>query len=154
METMHRKISGALPVAAWDNATTGHVHHRTILMRMAFYWGKHVEFLFPGWPGSSTGMYALGIIFVFGLAVIGEWLSHCSRNIKPGTNRVASGFFQAGIHAVRAGFAYMVILAVMSYNGGVFIAAVVGHAVGFLLFGSRVLHKGSGKHSDLPSMRG
>lgn len=152
MEIMHHNIVGALPVVAWYNATAGHVHHhRSVLMHLAFYWGKNAEFLFSGWPGSSTGMYALALIFVFGLAVLVEWLSHC-KHIKPGANRVASGLFQTGIHAVRAGFVYMVMLAVMSYNGGVFIVAVLGHAVGFFLFGSRVL-KELGRTSDLP-MRG
>ncbi|XP_058212900.1 copper transporter 4-like [Rhododendron vialii] len=148
MEIMHHNIRGALPMAAWYNATAGHVHHRSVLMHVAFYWGKNAEFLFSGWPGSSTVMYALALIFVFGLAVLVEWLSHCE-HIKPGANRVASGLFQTGIHAVRAGFVYMVILAVMSYNGGVFIAAVLGHAVGFSLFGSRVL-KELRRTSDLP----
>ncbi|KAG5554035.1 hypothetical protein RHGRI_011789 [Rhododendron griersonianum] len=116
MEIMHHNIVGALPVTAWYNTTAGHVHHhRSVLMHVAFYWGKNAEFLFSGWPGSSTGMYALALIFVFGLAVLVEWLSHC-KHIKPGANRVASGLFQTGIHAVRAGFVYMVMLAVMSYN--------------------------------------
>ncbi|KAE9455580.1 hypothetical protein C3L33_12521, partial [Rhododendron williamsianum] len=97
---MHHNIVGALPVAAWYNATAGHVHHhRSVLM----HW-------------HSTGAKTRTVLV--------EWLSHC-KHIKPGANRVASGLFQTGIHAVRAGFVYMVMLAVMSYNGGVFIVAVL-----------------------------
>ena len=61
---------------------------------------------------------------------------------------------QTLLHAIRIGLAYMVMLALMSFNGGVFLVAVAGHAVGFLVFGSRVF-RGSEmvsleKTSDLP----
>ncbi|KAK6244983.1 hypothetical protein QUC31_011392 [Theobroma cacao] len=118
---------------------------------MSFYWGHKSEILFSGWPGSNSGMYALALMFVFALAVTVEWLSYCSI-IKPGANKVAAGFFQTAMHTVRAGLSYMVMLAVMSFNGGVFLSAVFGHAVGFLVFGSRAFRKsgGSEKKPDLP----
>lgn len=101
-------------------------------------------------------MYVLALVFVFSLAVIVEWLSHYNI-VKPGASRGAAGLFKTGLHGVRVGLAYMVVLAVMSFNGGIFIAAVVGHAVGYLLFGSRVVFNKSGrsdsdshKDSDLP----
>lgn len=101
-------------------------------------------------------MYVLALIFIFVLAVVVEWLNHC-KLIKPGANRIAFGFFKAAVHAVRVGMAYMVMLAVMSFNGGIFLAAVFGHAVGYLLFGTRVVFNNSGgsesdsrKSSDLP----
>ncbi|KAK3037491.1 hypothetical protein RJ639_031985 [Escallonia herrerae] len=105
-----------------NDGSTGngnHPHHK--ILHTAFYWGTEAKFLFPGWPGKSP--------------VLVEGLSHCTV-VKPGLNRVAGGFFQTGIFAVRAGLAYMVMLAVMSYNGGVFLAAVAGHAVGFAVFRS------------------
>lgn len=95
-------------------------------------------------------MYVLALVLVFSLAVIVEWLSHY-KIVKPGASRVAAGLFKTGLHGVRVGLAYMVVLAVMSFNGGIFIAAVVGHAVGYLLFGSRVVFNKSGRSdSDLP----
>ncbi|KAK3018974.1 hypothetical protein RJ639_003393 [Escallonia herrerae] len=126
-----------------NDGSTGdgnHPHHR--ILHTAFYWGTEAEFLFPGWPGKSPGMYALALVFVFTLAVLVEGLSHCNV-VKPGSNRVAGGFFQTGIFAVRAGLAYMVMLAVMSYNGGVFLAAVAGHAVGFAVFKRLGFRRGS-----------
>ncbi|OMO97365.1 Ctr copper transporter [Corchorus olitorius] len=134
--------------SAW-NTTSGGLHvHRNSLLHMSFYWGHKSQILFSGWPGSNAGMYALALIFVFVLAMIVEWLSYCSI-IKPGANKVAAGFFQTGMHTVRAGLSYMVMLAVMSFNGGVFLAAIFGHAVGFLIFGSRAFKK-SDKKPDLP----
>lgn len=136
---------------AWNTTGGGgiHVHHRAIA-HMTFYWGHKTEILFKGWPGSSSGMYALALIFVFTLAVIVEWFNYCSI-IKPGTNKVAAGFFRAGMYAVRSGLSYLVMLAVMSFNGGVFLVAVAGHAVGFVLFGSRI-SKNSEKKPDLPAI--
>lgn len=88
-------------------------------------------------------MYVLAVFFIFFLAVIVEWLSHCQL-IKPGSNRIAACLFRTGLHSVRAGLAYMLILAVMSYNGGIFIAAIVGHGVGYLVFGSGICWRPDG----------
>ncbi|KAK2983928.1 hypothetical protein RJ640_012405 [Escallonia rubra] len=96
-----------------------HPHHK--ILHTAFYWGTEAEIMFP---------------------VLVEGLSHCTV-VKPGSNRVAGGFFQTGIFAVRAGLAYMVMLAVMSYNAGVFLVAVAGHAVGFAVFRSFGFRRGS-----------
>ncbi|GAV65466.1 Ctr domain-containing protein [Cephalotus follicularis] len=122
------------------------VHHR-VMMRMHFFWGHETEILFSGWPGSSSGMYALALIFVFVLAVIVECLTTYKVK-KVGANKVAVGFFQTATYTVRSGLSYMVMLAVMSFNGGVFLAAVGGHAVGFVLFGSRVSKEGASGGSD------
>ncbi|KAJ6331597.1 hypothetical protein OIU76_010056 [Salix suchowensis] len=138
-------VSSSL-TSAW-NATGSMRRHRKMmvhntLMHNTFFWGHKTEVLFQGWPGSSTGMYAVALTFVFALAVLVEWFNHHFSAIKPGTNKAAAGFFQTGMYAVRSGLSYMVMLAVMSFNGGIFLAAVGGHAVGFTLFGSR------GKKSD------
>ncbi|XP_031286305.1 copper transporter 1-like [Pistacia vera] len=105
-------------------------------MQRTFFWSKNSEILFSGWPGTSSGMYSLALIFVFILAVLVEWLSHC-KLIKPESNQVVAGLFQTFLHAIRVGLTYLVILAIISFNGGIFLAAVAGHALGFLLFGSR-----------------
>uniref|UniRef100_A0A6N2L299 Copper transport protein n=1 Tax=Salix viminalis TaxID=40686 RepID=A0A6N2L299_SALVM len=86
------------------NGTTG-MHHK-MMMHMTFFWGKDTLILFSGWPGSSTGMYVLALVFIFVLAVLVEWLSHC-RLVKPGSNNVAAGLIKTLMHAIRVGLAYI-----------------------------------------------
>ncbi|KAK9940646.1 hypothetical protein M0R45_017296 [Rubus argutus] len=134
------------------NGTTMMPHRK--MMHMTFFWGTNAEVLFPRWPGTNTGMYYLALLFVFALAVLVEWLSHC-RLIKAGSGHVAAGMVQTLLHGIRVGLAYMVMLAVMSFNAGVFLVAVAGHTLGFFLFGSKVFRKSEEdeKVSDLPPMR-
>ncbi|KAB2028340.1 hypothetical protein E1A91_D05G098000v1 [Gossypium mustelinum] len=111
------------------NGTSGmHYGKKMMMMHMTFFWGKDAEILFSGWPG------------------------------RRGANNVWAGVVQSLLHAVRVGLAYLVMLAVMSFNGGVFLMAIAGHMLGFLLFGSRVFKRNmdilsSEKTSDhLPPM--
>lgn len=120
--------------------TTGTHHGSRIPIHMTLFWGHTAEVLFKGWPGNDRGMYALAVVFVFFLALLVEYLAH-AEVVEPGSSRVAAGLFSTGLYTVRAGVNYMVMLAVMSFNGGIFLAAVGGHAVGHSLFGSRVFKK-------------
>ncbi|OWM68773.1 hypothetical protein CDL15_Pgr024960 [Punica granatum] len=124
--------------------------HEMSYTHMTFYWGKDSEILFRGWPATRDGMYALALIFVFFLGVIVEWLSHCSHakfssgSSPPSThssppNRIMTGLVQTALYGLRVGLAFLLMLAVMSFNGGVLLVAVAGHAVGFFLFGSRAI---------------
>ncbi|KAJ3674564.1 hypothetical protein LUZ60_005180 [Juncus effusus] len=122
---------------------------------MVFFWGKNSEILFEGWPGTRGGMYALALIFVFLLAVISELISTC--RIDKLTHK--NGLAQTAVHVLRVGLMYLLMLAVMSFNGGVFIITIVGHGVGFLLFRSKLFNSQEaevsveeGKGSDLPHM--
>lgn len=137
------------------DASGGHMmpnHH--MLMHMTFFWGKDAEILFSGWPGyHNLGMYLLALVFVFFLAVLVEWLSHCNR-IKDGTHHVAAGIIQTAVYTLRIGLAYLVMLALMSYNAGVFLVAIAGHALGFLVFGSRVFKKPEPAEDPKPLMGG
>lgn len=135
-----------------------HMHHHPMMqMHMSFFWGQHGEILFPGWPGTNSGMYALVLIFIFFLAFTVEFLSHTNFGRRV-SGTVAVGLVQTVVHTIRAGLAYMVMLAVMSFNGGVFLAAVAGHALGFLVFGTWVFRKRSPeivageKNSDMSPM--
>ncbi|GJR48011.1 copper transporter 1 [Tanacetum coccineum] len=119
--------------------------NKKMMTHMTFYWGKNAWILFQGWPGSNTGMYILALIFVFLLAIIMEWLTHT--NLTPTqSNRMV----RTMIHTFRVVFSYLVMLSVMSFNIGVFVMAVLGHAIGYYLF--RVLKKSSEKDSEIPTM--
>ncbi|KAJ4907912.1 Copper transporter 1 [Raphanus sativus] len=117
-----------------------------MMMHMTFYWGKNTEVLFSGWPGTSSGMYALCLIFVFFLAFLTECLGHSPflRGTTGDSANAASGLVQTVVYTLRTGISYLVMLAVMSFNAGVFIAALAGYAIGFMLFGSRTFRNPSG----------
>ncbi|XP_021715332.1 copper transporter 6-like [Chenopodium quinoa] len=137
------------------NSTMGAMGHKKMMMHMTFYWGKNALILFNGWPGTHTGMYVLSLIFVFLMAFSVEGFSRSRFAKDNGRNVVVSGVMLTLLHTVRMGLAYLIMLAVMSFNAGVFIAAIAGHAIGFFVFGTGVFIKGSqdpGKTSDLPPM--
>ncbi|XP_024975919.1 copper transporter 1-like [Cynara cardunculus var. scolymus] len=115
------------------------------MMQMTFYWGKDASILFYGWPGNSTGMYILALLFVFFLALIVEALTH--HNLTP---TKSNHIMRTVLHTLRVVFSYSVMLAVMSFNVGVLLVAVLGHAIGFFLF--RVLKKACEKDLDMPPM--
>ncbi|PIA38455.1 hypothetical protein AQUCO_02800281v1 [Aquilegia coerulea] len=139
------------------SSTNDSTMQHNIMMHMTFFWGKNTEVLFSGWPGTRSGMYVFALIIVFLLSMLIEWLSH-SRIIKQSSSRshVFAGLVQTFIHTIRVGLSYLVMLAVMSFNGGIFLMVIAGHLVGFLAFGSRVFnHDVVGqdeKQRDLPPM--
>lgn len=125
----------------------GHKMHG--MMHMTFYWGKDALILFNDWPAGNTGMYVLALIIVFVMSVLIELLSR-TRLIKPGSNPVTAGLVQTLLHVLRVGLAYLVMLALMSFNGGVFLVAVLGHALGFLLSSSAFRKQNHDEPYDLP----
>lgn len=114
---------------------------RRIPIHTTFYWGHKVDILFHCWPGNSAAMYAVALILVFAVAVLVEWLSFTNIvKLKPGSsNDVVGGLLKTGLYGVRSGLSYLVMLAVMSFNGGVFLAAIGGHVIGFMVFGTRAI---------------
>lgn len=127
-------------------------------MHMTFFWGKRVEILFSGWPGDrGVGMYLLALLLVFVTAALVEGLSSISRRFSrgpaaaPGDRRVSTAVLLTTLHAVRLGLAYLVMLAVMSFNVGVLIVAVAGHAVGFLVSGGGLSNGDRSNEPEAPT---
>ncbi|RZC84245.1 hypothetical protein C5167_047032 [Papaver somniferum] len=114
------------------NQTMG-MSKKKMMMHMSFYWGDSATVLFHHWPGDST-----------------EWLGHCSI-ARADSNHVAAGIVRSIVHTVRVGLAYLVMLAVMSFNGGIFIVAVLGHGLGYFVFGTQVFMK-TDKNKTLPDL--
>ncbi|XP_045826650.1 copper transporter 6-like [Trifolium pratense] len=123
------------PSSSSSSSNGGMGHEMHAMMHMTFFWGKDVLILFDNWPNGDIGKYVLALIIVFVMSVLIELLSRI-RFIKPASNAVASGLVQTVLHVVRVGLAYLVMLALMSFNGGVFLVAVLGHAIGFFLCSS------------------
>jgi copper transporter 1 len=91
-------------------------------------------------------MYAVALILVFVMAMLVEWLSFTNIvKLKPGSsNEVVGSLLRTGLYGVRTALSYLVMLAVMSFNGGVFLAAIFGHVIGFMVFGTMAVMKKSG----------
>ena len=115
-------------------------------VHMTFFWGRKSEILFVGWPGADGGMYALALVAVFALAFVLEFLG--SRRLDALLPRAAAGAARAAVHTLRVGAAYLLMLAIMSFNGGVLLAAVAGHAAGFLAFKAGLFGDGRARVED------
>ncbi|KAI3806582.1 hypothetical protein L1987_22491 [Smallanthus sonchifolius] len=108
------------------------MNHDMSMMHMTFFWGKDVVMLFNDWPNGKLGMYILALALVFVVAIAIEFLTDC-RAINTRASPVIRGLAQASVYGLRMALAYLVMLSVMSYNIGVFIVVVVGHAFGYFL---------------------
>ncbi|XP_010928022.1 copper transporter 1 [Elaeis guineensis] len=138
-----------------DHSGMGNMAPDKRYTHMTFFWGETSDILFRGWPGTRGGMYSLALVVVFLFAVLVEWFNFC-RVVRPRWGHTAAGLARTAMYAVRAGLAYLVMLAVMSFNVGVLIAAILGHALGFSLFGSSGFQtrklSAEGTKGDLPPM--
>ncbi|KAG9147905.1 hypothetical protein Leryth_003493 [Lithospermum erythrorhizon] len=113
------------------------------VMHMSFFWGKDVILLFQGWPDNDLGMYILALALVFLIALIVELLA-TSPSSKPAENRpFLGGLMQASVYAIRMALSYLIMLSVMSFNIGVFVAAVVGHFCGCFIIKFREIRGAS-----------
>ncbi|KAG7941804.1 hypothetical protein I3843_16G065000 [Carya illinoinensis] len=128
------------------------------MMHMTFYWGKEVTLLLDSWRTDSWTSYSLTLI----ACLIASAFYQCMEDRRVRFKLVSAGkpsaqietpflrgkLFQGGpkFSAARIGGAalfgfnsaigYLLMLAVMSFNGGIFLAVVLGLAIGYLLFRS------------------
>ncbi|MQL73643.1 hypothetical protein Taro_006022 [Colocasia esculenta] len=130
------------------------------MMHMTFYWGRRVTILFDSWKTETWIGYALSLVAVFLIAAFYQYMEDRRLRLKALTLLKAAppsispaeapllGFVStprraiagraavATLFGINSAVGYLLMLAVMSYNGGVFIAIVVGLAVGYLVFRS------------------
>ncbi|CAF4333575.1 unnamed protein product, partial [Adineta steineri] len=96
-------------------------------------------FLFPGWNIDTRIKYALFIIIVFCMGIFNEIIIYNRHLLVQRTNVWSSVFVQQlcislsyGVHML---FAYCLMLLVMTYDIGTFIALIFGLILGHFIFG-------------------
>lgn len=125
------------------------------MMHMTFYWGRSVTILFDSWTTDSWPSYFLSLFALFLFSLFYQYMDDRRLRLrllstKPPPQSAAETpllfpklrrrswaphqFLGAILFGVNAAIGYFLMLAVMSFNGGVFIAVVAGLAVGYLIF--------------------
>lgn len=116
-----------------------------MMMHMTFFWGHNVQILFSGWPGDrGVGVYILALFVVFIASALVECFAYLPHRLlfsSTDGKSISKGLILTVLAAVKTTLSYLVMLAVMSFNVGVLIVAVAGHALGFFVFGSNCLFK-------------
>ena len=95
-------------------------------MEMNFYSSWMVKFLLEKWTTQTQGHYWACIFVSFFSAAFIEFLA--SRSIK-------NDYLHSLIYAVRLFLSYMVMLILMTFNAGLFLAVVTGYTFGYFLTG-------------------
>ncbi|CAN8244206.1 unnamed protein product [Cochlearia groenlandica] len=126
------------------------------MMHMTFYWGIKATILFDFWKTDSWLSYILTLLFCFVFSAFYQYLENRRLQFKSlsSTRRSSSSSAASAplipksgtrsaakaasvlLFGVNAAIGYLLMLAAMSFNGGVFIAIVVGLTVGYLFFRS------------------
>ncbi|OMO86442.1 Ctr copper transporter [Corchorus olitorius] len=130
------------------------------MMHMTFYWSRQVTLLFTSWRTDSWLSYALTLLACVLASAFYQYLEHVRYRVKRGGNpaegtageplllqRKGPGAGNRGkwstakiiggvLFGLSSALGYLLMLAIMSFNGGVFLAIVLGLTVGFLAFRS------------------
>ncbi|GLT25647.1 hypothetical protein SLA2020_007650 [Shorea laevis] len=119
------------------------------MMHMTFYWSLEVTLLFSSWKTHSWLSYALTLIACIAASACYQYVEHIRYRLrqvgKPtqldvpllpdqkarwSVAKIAGGV----AFGFSSGLGYLLMLAVMSFNGGVFLAIVLGLTIGYLSF--------------------
>ncbi|XP_076919323.1 copper transporter 5.1-like [Bidens hawaiensis] len=131
------------------------------MMHMTFYWGRTVTLLFDSWKTDTWLSYALTLLACLIFSIFYQYMEDRRLRFKLLSTSAAAAsassattpllnkkLFSAGnrwtvgriagsaLFGINSALGYFLMLAIMSFNGGVFVAIVVGLAVGYLLFRS------------------
>ncbi|KAF7114866.1 hypothetical protein RHSIM_RhsimUnG0073900 [Rhododendron simsii] len=132
------------------------------MMHMTFYWGRDVTLLFDSWKTKTWVEYSLTLLTCFLFSAFYQYLEDRRLRLKQpqlssssstapttttpllesklggggGGARSPVKLLGALMFGVNSAIGYMLMLAVMSFNGGVFVAVVVGLSAGYLAFRS------------------
>ncbi|XP_018858298.1 copper transporter 5.1-like [Juglans regia] len=128
------------------------------MMHMTFYWSKEVTLLLDSWRTESWTSYSLTLLAClissafyqymedrrvrFKLVSVGQPSAQIETPFLRGKLRgggpklSAARIGGAALFGFNSAVGYLLMLAVMSFNGGIFLAVVLGLAIGYLLFRS------------------
>ncbi|KAJ6826975.1 putative copper transporter 5.1 [Iris pallida] len=127
------------------------------MMHMTFYWGKNVTILFDTWRTATWTGYALSLLALLLVSAFYQYLESVRIRVrllsrprsaarKPSSieaplllrggaaGAAAPRVLAAAMFGANSAVGYLLMLAVMSFNGGVFVAVVAGLAAGYLAF--------------------
>ncbi|KAF5726128.1 copper transporter 5.1 [Tripterygium wilfordii] len=133
------------------------------MMHMTFYWSRYVTILIDSWRTSTWLGYFLSLLACLIVGIFYQYLEDlrvrlkllaASASKKSSSadalqiqvpllrSSVAAGKLSAArvagaaLFGVNSAIGYMLMLAVMSFNGGVLVAVCLGLAIGYLVFRS------------------
>ncbi|EEF46157.1 copper transporter, putative [Ricinus communis] len=127
------------------------------MMHMTFYWSKEVTLLFDSWKTKTWLSYGLTLLVCVITSASYQFLENRRVQLKVNAANAGSAVgvdepllqsktgggkwsvarvAGAVLFGVNSAIGYLLMLAVMSFNGGVLLAAVFGLAIGYLLFRS------------------
>ncbi|KAL1315361.1 hypothetical protein HN51_042128 [Arachis hypogaea] len=142
------------------------------MMHMTLYWGKKVTLLFDSWKTESWPSYSMSLLACLVVAALYQYLENRRIRLRlAGERRLApvaaaiqtplmgwkisrdkaklgGKLIGSVLFGVNSGIGYLLMLAIMSFNGGVFVAIVLGLSIGHLLFRSEVFEDDVGGVGD------
>ncbi|XP_027333297.1 copper transporter 5-like [Abrus precatorius] len=126
------------------------------MMHMTFYWGKKFTLLIDSWKTDSGTSYVLSLLACLVVAAFYQYLENrrirlkifagerraspeirtslLRWNVAGDKARLGVKLAEAVLFGVNSAIGYLLMLAIMSFNGGVFLAIVLGLSLGYFFF--------------------
>lgn len=129
------------------------------MMHMTFYWSYKVTLLIDSWKTDSWTSYALSLLACLLVSSFYQYLENrrirlklissdkhsptpqiqiplLRSNLAGEKAKMGVKFAGAILFGVNSAIGYLLMLAIMSFNGGIFVAIVVGLTIGYFFFRS------------------
>jgi copper transporter 1 len=136
------------------NSILGHMEMNCTMMPMSFDASINVgALLFEQWKVNTGWMYAIAILVMFFASILNQFLFFIVRkkinkdtgyeNIDGGAGKssnIGIAFWyivKPTVFLFQNALSYLLMLAVMTFNVGIFVAIVVGNTVGWAIFSMR-----------------